>query len=74
MPYPKNKYRKGFHIYGMNELIWNHLEKQRWIYLRDRVVHPSIIMNMTLKTVYGFLEARMISEAINQQKEYYEKR
>lgn len=71
MPYPKNKYRKGYTIFGMNDLLWDHLNKGRWVYLRDKVVHPSIILNMTLKTVRGFVEAHLISVAIDQQKEYY---
>ena len=71
MPYPKNKYRKGYPIFGMNELLWEHLNKGRWVYLRDRVKHPGIILHMNLNTVAGFLEARQISEAIDQQKEYY---
>jgi len=71
MPYPKNKYRKGYTIFGMSELLWNHLNKGRWVYLRDKVVHPSIILNMTLITVRGFMESQLISEAIDQQKEYY---
>ena len=71
MPYPKNKYRKGYTIFGMSELLWNHLNKGRWVYLRDKVMHPSIILNMTLMTVRGFMESQLISEAIDQQKEYY---
>lgn len=71
MAYPKNKYRKGYTIFGMSELLWNHLNKGRWVYLRDKVVHPSIILNMSLITVRGFMESHLISEAIDQQKEYY---
>ena len=39
--------------------------------LRDKVMHPSIILNMSLMTVRGFMESQLISEAIDQQKEYY---
>jgi hypothetical protein len=70
MPYPKNKYRKGYTIFGMDELIWDHLNKGRWVYLRDKVIHPSIILNMTLMTVRGFMEAHLISEAINARDEW----
>ena len=70
MPYPKNKYRKGHTIYGMDTLLV-HLESGRYVYLRDRLVHPSFILHMNLNTVAGFLEAHLISEAVDQQKEYY---
>ena len=72
MPYPKNKYRKGYTIYGMDELMYC-LTIGKWVYLRDKVVHPSVILNMTLKTVNGFMESRLIREAIDQQREYYNK-
>ena len=71
MPYPKNKYRKGFIIFGWTSLMYDHLEVGRWVYLRGKVVHPSVILNMTVETVRGFLASRLISEAIDQQKEYY---
>jgi len=71
MPYPKNKYRKGYSIFGWSALMYENLDKGRWVYLREKVVHPSVIMNMTLNTVKGFLERRLFSEAINQQREYY---
>ena len=70
MPYPKNKYRKGYTIYGTDTLLV-HLRRGRYVYLRDKVVHPSFILHMTFNTVASFLEARVISEAIDQQKEYY---
>lgn len=70
MPYPKNKYRKGYTIYGTDTLL-EHLKKGRWVYLRGKVVHPSFILHMTLNTVVAFLKAHQISEAIDQQKEYY---
>jgi len=72
MPYPKNKYRKGYPIYGLDTLT--HLLKEgRWVYLRDKVIHPGFILGMTLKTVTGFLDHYLFSEAIDQQKEYYAK-
>jgi len=73
MTYPKNKYRKGYIIFGMDSLIYDHLEKDRWVYLRDKVMNPSIILNMTVKTVRGFMDKKLICEAVDQQKEYYAK-
>lgn len=70
MPYPKNKYRKGYIIFGIDTLEV-YLKKGQWVYLRDKVVHPSIILHMTFNTVIGFLDTRLICEAIDQQKEYY---
>jgi len=66
MPYPKNKYRKGYTIFGWSSLMYEHLDKGRRVYLRERVIHPGFILNMTLLTVRGLLEARLISEAIDQ--------
>ncbi len=74
MPYPKNKYRKGYTIFGWSALMYEHLDKGKWVYLRGKVVHPSIILNMTLMTVRGFLIAHLFCEAIDAQKEYYENR
>jgi len=73
MPYPKNKYRKGYTIYGMDTLL-EHLRKGKWVYLRDKVLHPGFLIGMTLRTVDGFLTLHLISEAIDQQKEYYGER
>ncbi len=72
MPMPKNKYRKGYIIFGLDELA-DRLNKGEWIYLRDKVVHPSFISNMTLKTIMGLLERPELAEAIDQKKEYYAK-
>lgn len=69
MRYPKNKYRKGYTIFGMR-LLLAELENGRWVYLRDKVVHPSFILNMTLNTVSAFMDAHLISVAINAQREW----
>jgi hypothetical protein len=73
MTYPKNKYRKGHPIYSMDTLIYEHLEAGKWVYLRDKVVHPSVIRNMTLNKVDGFLKSYLLHEAIDQQKEHSKK-
>lgn len=70
MPYPKNKYRKGYIIFGMSELCYR-LEDGKWVYLRDKVMHPGFMLGMHLRTIMNLLEHRQISEAIDQQKEYY---
>ena len=70
MKYPKNKYRKGYTMFGLSELM-SHLDAGRWVYLRDKVVHPGFILNMTLMTVRGFMNAHLFSEAINQKVEFY---
>ena len=69
MAYPKNKYRKGYLIFGMSYLTI-YLLSGKWVYLRDRVTHPSIILNMNYKTVIGFLNAGMFREAIDQHEEW----
>jgi hypothetical protein len=74
MPVPKNKYRKGNTIFDMNTLIWEHLDKGRWVYLRNKVIHPGFLWNMSVQTVQGFINARLINESIDQQREYYAKK
>lgn len=73
-PRPKNKYRRGYPIFSFNDLLWLHLEKGRYVYLGDRVVHPAFILNMSVLTVKGKLKSGQISEAVNAQEEYFEKR
>ena len=72
MTRPKNKYRKGYTIFGLDDLMYR-LEKGEWVYLRGKVIHPGFIKNMTLQVVNGFLKTHSIHEAIDQQKEYYAK-
>ena len=67
----RNKYRKGSTIFSWTELMYSHLTKGRWVYLRDKVVHPSFILHMTLETVQKLLEANQICGAIDQTRERY---
>jgi len=69
---PKNKYRKGPIIFGLDELV-GYLKAGRWVYLRDKPKHPCFIISMTLRTIVGFLDRRDLAEAIDQHKEYYTK-
>ena len=73
MPVPKKKYRKGYTIFGMNELYWK-LEKGEGVFLREKAIHPGFLLSMQLRTVAGFMEKQLICEAIDQKKEYYDKR
>ncbi len=70
MSYPKRKYRKGYTIFGMDELLWNHLNRGRWVYLRGKVKHPGIILHMTLVTVKHLMDAHLLCEAIDQHQEW----
>ncbi len=72
MPLPNKKYRKGYTIFGLDELM-SRLDKGEWVYLRNKAVHPGFIMHMLLKTVSNFIATRMICVAIDQRKEYYAK-
>ena len=73
MPYPKNKYRKGFVIYRLDEL-WEMLDNGQWVYWRDRPKHPGFIMSMPFRVLAKAIEATIICGAIDQQKEYYANR
>jgi len=72
MAYPKRKYRKGFTIFSMTTLVYEHLQKGCYVFLRDKVVHPSVILHMLLGTVKALLDDRLFSEAIDQHKEWAE--
>lgn len=74
MAYPKRKYRRGHPIFSLDELLYKHLSKGRWVFWLDKVKHPSFIMHMTLNTVVRAIERRAISEAIDQHKEWAEGR
>lgn len=73
MPYPKNKYRKGWTIRDLDTLF-DHLKRGRYVYLRGKVTHPGFILRMTFSTAASFIEDCQIFEAIDQQKEYYANR
>ena len=70
MAYPKNKYRKGWRYHSIGDLLL-HLEQGRWVYWHNKVMHPSWIISMTLRTVAGAIRCRVISEAIDQKDEWY---
>ena len=69
MQYPKRKYRKGFSYHSYNELIWA-LEEGKWVYWGDKVMHPGFLIGMTLRTIMAAINRGLISEAIDQIKEY----
>lgn len=70
MPYPKNKYRKGYSYYSIRDLLY-HLEEGRWVYWHNKVMHPGWIISMTLRTVSGAIRSSVLSEAIDQRKEWH---
>ena len=50
------KYKKGETIH-MLDLLFGELTAGRWVYYRDRPLHPGFIQNMTFNTVLGGLRA-----------------
>ncbi len=70
MPYPKNKYRKGYTYFSIGDLL-HHLEQGRWVYWNNKVMHSGWIISMTLRTVSGAIRSHIISESINQKDEWY---
>ncbi len=73
MAYPKNKYRDGGPIYSLDTLN-NLLERGDWVCWRGKPKHPGFIKHMTFKTVTDALKDFTITRAIDQQKEYNDKR
>lgn len=61
MPRQK-KYRKGYRIVSVDALIML-LRIGNWVMLRDKPLHPKVVYNMTLETVYKFVRSGMIFTA-----------
>ncbi len=51
-------FKKGKPIQTLTSLAFE-VDTGYWVYLRDIPKHPSIILNMTFKTVIGFLAKDM---------------
>ena len=69
MAYPKNKYRKGYTIFGIGDLA-TLLMSGAWVYLDEKAYHPGFILSMQLKYVIDCERGHRFSEAINAQQEY----
>jgi len=57
------KYRKGNVIDTIGELI-PRLKAGEYVYYRDRLLHPTFILNMTFATVIGAAYGQRIFRAI----------
>ncbi len=56
-------YRKGLQITNFPQLLaW--LNEGNWIYLRDKPLHYSILENMPLGTIKGYVKYGILCEAI----------
>jgi len=51
-----NKYKKGITINSMT-LLTIEVEAGRWVYYRERPLHPGFILNMSFGTVLGGLRS-----------------
>jgi hypothetical protein len=58
-----NKFRKGKLINSIPEL-WIYLSHRRWIYMGSRPKHPSVLMNMSLITLAGFIRRNSLWVAV----------
>ena len=58
-----SKFCKGKLVVSINQLC-RLIDNNEWVYLIDRPKHPTIIANMTLRTVRGFLNHKMLWKAI----------
>ena len=61
------RFKKGKVIKSMDDLL-KAIDAGQWLYWRRRPVHPQIINNMSLKTVYAALRGDCIHEAIDKWK------
>jgi hypothetical protein len=64
----QKKYRMGAPYTSVGSLIYD-LRRGRWVYWRDKVMHPGWIRSMTLQTIMGAIEARILREAFKQGEE-----
>ena len=65
-------FRKEESIPNIEDLL-TELKAGNWVYLHKVPKHPSIILNMTLGTVRGFLHKGLISYAIRRQPNAYQR-
>ncbi len=49
----QTKFVKGARIWFLAEAI-TAIDEGRWLYLRDKPVHPGFLMGMTVRTFVGF--------------------
>lgn len=61
-PKPR-KYIKGDPIRSMTVLL-RRCQVGGWVFLRDKPVSGKFIMQMTIRTVLGFLQSGLVSEAV----------
>ena len=65
----EKKYRKGKRIKGVDELTVIAHCRNEYVYLRDKVIHPSVIMHFQFLTIVKFLNSRMLFRAeLNKEK------
>lgn len=58
-----SKYIPGSYVFTLDNLYLR-LSSGHWVYLRDKVLHPSILLNMPYGTVAGFIKAGMLRYAL----------
>ncbi|MBW2596742.1 MAG: hypothetical protein JRC93_12395 [Deltaproteobacteria bacterium] len=58
----KRKYVKGKAIKNIETLL-GHLNKKRWVFWRDRPMHPILLENMTLATLRRAVKRKIIYRA-----------
>ena len=66
--YPKRKgtetkYVRGYPITSMDHLSNLCLKEGKYVYLRDRLIHPKWVANMTYNVVHGFMKGGFFHEA-----------
>jgi len=58
----ENKYKKGKPYTDIQSLV-NDLSKEKYVFFVNKPKHPSIMKNMTLKTIMLFIKSKMLCEA-----------
>lgn len=61
----RRMFKPGRPIRSIGEFIRCH-EKREWVWLFNRPKHPSIIVNMSVLTVLGFIRNGALKKAIKQ--------
>jgi len=59
----KHKFRPGRTLKTLNQ-VWEANLRRQWLYLHARPKHPSVLVNMSMVTIAGFLRAGSIKVAV----------
>jgi len=55
----KNKFKKSYQLLSLDE-VWEEVRHGRYIYYKNRPIHPRFIENMNLKSIMGGVKNNLL--------------